>query len=229
MPPRKNQSTQHSAHYVDNRDPMASGITDDALAADDSGLGGLEQFLFANTKWNSKDTSSDHTNPLPVKVAAPTDTDQEREAILSLQSAYSRMISVPPKKCRKSCFGYFHSDLHLVAIPDKPIDTISRTSGFSKDAVIYLMPEEWLLFVERGSLLIADKDIGTEKPLVASYDSIWSAALNTARLNLDIYRAYAYLRRLGYIVVCPDNIKAAYPEDKGSGFLDDTPSATNID
>ncbi|KAJ2369018.1 hypothetical protein IW150_005259 [Coemansia sp. RSA 2607] len=171
MPPLKKNKSPHAAQPTDNKEPTGSSTADDALAADDSGLSGLEQFLSADAKLNTKGSSAECATSLPSKVDAPVDTDQERDAIQTLQSAYSRMIAVPPKKSRKSCFGHFHSNPRLVAIPDKPMDTISRTSGYSKDAVIYLMPEEWLLFVERGSLLITNNKVASEKPIVASYDS----------------------------------------------------------
>ncbi|KAJ1882573.1 tRNA-splicing endonuclease subunit sen54 [Kickxella alabastrina] len=179
---------------------------DDDAAADETGPAGLELYL-NDTKKKNKGKAP--TVALPGKTAAPVDTAEEQQAIDLLLGAYEQMISVSPKKSRKSCIGYWHPDGRLVSIPEKPIDLISRTSGRTSAGTINLQPEEWLLFVERGSLIISgqagEETLEAKSQSEVDISAEWLAALGRAELSLDEYRAYGHLRRLGYVVVCPES------------------------
>ncbi|KAI7829964.1 hypothetical protein BX661DRAFT_180815, partial [Kickxella alabastrina] len=176
------------------------------MAADETGPAGLELYL-SDTKKKNKGKAP--TIVLPGKTAAPVDTAEEHQAIDLLLGAYEQMISVSPKKSRKSCIGYWHPDGRLVSIPEKPIDLISRTSGRTSAGTINLQPEEWLLFVERGSLIISgqagEETLEAKPQSEVDISAEWLAALGRAELSLDEYRAYGHLRRLGYVVVCPES------------------------
>ncbi|KAJ2666163.1 tRNA splicing endonuclease 54 [Coemansia sp. RSA 1199] len=86
---------------------------------------------------------------------------------------------------------------HYVAVT-KPVDVIARTSGHARNGFICLEPEEWLLFFERGVLVVSCEN--EQQPL--SLADAWALALGTTTFNMDEYRAFANLRRLGYIAVC---------------------------
>ncbi|KAJ1937813.1 hypothetical protein GGF37_005056 [Kickxella alabastrina] len=183
-----------------------TSTADDDTAADETGPAGLELYL-SDTKKKNKGKAP--TIVLPGKTAAPVDTAEEHQAIDLLLGAYEQMISVSPKKSRKSCIGYWHPDGRLVSIPEKPIDLISRTSGRTSAGTINLQPEEWLLFVERGSLIISgqagEETLEAKPQSEVDISAEWLAALGRAELSLDEYRAYGHLRRLGYVVVCPES------------------------
>ncbi|KAJ1845184.1 hypothetical protein LPJ57_009308, partial [Coemansia sp. RSA 486] len=59
-------------------------------------------------------------------------------------------------------------------------------------------PEEWVLFAERGSLVVRSQASGSELA-VEDLAGVWAMALGRAALSLDKYRVYSYLRRLGYV------------------------------
>ncbi|KAJ2806856.1 tRNA-splicing endonuclease subunit sen54 [Coemansia helicoidea] len=137
---------------------------------------------------------------LPGKLQRPSAAAGELARIDVLLETYSRMLRAAPRKARKSCAGLLQAGEPLVAV-DRPVDTVARTSGQTRKGVTYLCPEEWLLFVERGTLVVTRHGGGGEACALGLPDA-WAAALGHAELDLDAYRGYAYLRRLGYVVVC---------------------------
>ncbi|KAJ2709616.1 tRNA-splicing endonuclease subunit sen54 [Coemansia spiralis] len=136
---------------------------------------------------------------LPGKLQAPSAAADEQARTNVLLEAYGRMLRAVPRKVRKSCTGLLRAGEALVAV-DRPVDTVSRTSGRTRLGVTYLCPEEWLLFVERGTLAVARQ--GEARAL--DLPGAWAAALGEAGLGLDMYRGYSHLRRLGHVVVCSD-------------------------
>ncbi|KAJ2706857.1 hypothetical protein FB645_001305 [Coemansia sp. IMI 203386] len=187
-----------------NEDVSGPYIADEAAVADDGDSSGLVHFLSdtAGSKKGKTRRQQQQQQPLPGKTDLPRDEHEEKHAVDLLQSAYKQMIDVPAKKSRKSCFGHLEPDGRLVAITEKPVETITRTSGTARAGVVYLQPEEWVLFAERGSLVVRSQASGSELA-VEDLAGVWAMALGRAALSLDKYRAYSYLRRLGYVVVCP--------------------------
>ncbi|KAJ1644404.1 hypothetical protein LPJ64_003924 [Coemansia asiatica] len=131
------------------------------------------------------------------------------------------MIDVSAKKSRKSCIGHWDSEGPLVKILEKPVETITRTSGTARSGVVYLQPEEWVLFVERGTLVIQKQNAGLEQTTEDLAD-VWVRALDRSGFSLDEYRAYSYLRRLGYVVVCPKHEVAAENSSRMDCSLEET-------
>ncbi|KAJ2785901.1 tRNA-splicing endonuclease subunit sen54 [Coemansia javaensis] len=134
---------------------------------------------------------------VPRRLQAPSAAAGERARIGGLLDAYRRLLSVAPRRARKSCVGAWRPGEAHVTVA-RPVDTIARTAGATRGGATRLQPEEWLLFVERGSLVVSAP--GGE----LSCAGAWAAALGAAGLDLAAYRGYACLRRLGYVVVCGD-------------------------
>ncbi|KAJ2633028.1 hypothetical protein H4R22_000801 [Coemansia sp. RSA 1290] len=135
---------------------------------------------------------------LPGKVTSPSATDNEQHYIDILLDAYHRLLAFPPKKSRKSCTGILEPGQRNVVVT-KPSDPIARTAGRTVNGAIHLEPEEWLQFYERGHLAIMSQNEQLDMR------QAWSCALGAGKLDLDAYRGYGYLRRLGYIAVCMRN------------------------
>ncbi|KAJ1739868.1 hypothetical protein LPJ68_004281 [Coemansia sp. RSA 1086] len=135
---------------------------------------------------------------LPGKVTSPSATDNEQHYIDILLDAYHRLLAFPPKKSRKSCTGILEPGQRNVVVT-KPSDPIARTAGRTVNGAIHLEPEEWLQFYERGHLAIMSQNEQLDMR------QAWSYALGAGKLDLDAYRGYGYLRRLGYIAVCMRN------------------------
>ncbi|KAJ2842243.1 hypothetical protein IWW36_005979 [Coemansia brasiliensis] len=138
---------------------------------------------------------------IPGKVSSPSATDNEQHYIDILLDAYYQLLAFPPKKSRKSCVGTLEPGQGHVLVT-KPNDPIARTAGRTVNGVIHLEPEEWLQFYERGLLTIVSQNEQINKQVSLNMYQAWSYALGTGKLDLDVYRGYAYLRRLGYISVC---------------------------
>ncbi|KAJ2452739.1 hypothetical protein EV183_002718 [Coemansia sp. RSA 2336] len=132
---------------------------------------------------------------LPGKVTSPSATDNEQHYVDILLDAYRQLLAFPPKKSRKSCVGTLEPDQRHVTVP-KPSNLIARTAGRAGNGAIHLEPEEWLQFWERGQLAIMNQNEQLDM------HQAWSYALGTGKLDLDAYRGYGHLRRLGYIAVC---------------------------
>ncbi|KAJ2160404.1 hypothetical protein GGF46_002294 [Coemansia sp. RSA 552] len=158
---------------------------EDALK--DGGDGSADLALFMS------ESSSAAAASIPGKVASPAATTDEDRLVCALRDAYRRMLSVPPRMSRKSCTGDLQEADQLLVAVRSPVDTIARTYGHSAKGALHLCPEEWLLSYERGSLRVASLDGRADT---------WAAALGgDAGLDLDVYRAYAILRRLGHVAV----------------------------
>ncbi|KAJ1735402.1 hypothetical protein LPJ61_000566 [Coemansia biformis] len=167
-------------------------------AADDEGPGFLALFLGdAGGRAGRSLPSTAAVADLPSKLQAPSAADDEQTHIDVLLGAYGRLLSVPPKKARKSCAGLLLPGAAQAAVA-RPVDTVSRTSGRTLGGTTYLQPEEWLLFVERGTLVVTRQDEQGKAQVLGSLDA-WAAALGDAGLSLDVYRGYAHLRRLGHV------------------------------
>ncbi|KAJ2489668.1 hypothetical protein IWW37_003806 [Coemansia sp. RSA 2050] len=111
------------------------------------------------------------------------------------------MLDVPPRVSRKLCTGVWDVARRLVKVA-RPVDTISRTTGRTEAGHTILQPEEWLLHFQHGVLSIASGSEEETEPIFSSRDA-WSTAVGNAGLDLNSFRVYAFLRRLGYIIVCP--------------------------
>ncbi|KAJ2640923.1 hypothetical protein GGF44_002353 [Coemansia sp. RSA 1694] len=119
----------------------------------------------------------------------------------TLFQAYRQMLDVPQRASRKSCTGVWDAVQRRVSVA-RPVDTVSRTTGRTEAGHTILQPEEWLLHFQHGILTIAPcLEAEPGKPF--SFRDSWSTAVGEAGLDLDSFRVYAFLRRLGYIVVCP--------------------------
>ncbi|KAJ2709152.1 hypothetical protein H4R23_006862, partial [Coemansia sp. Cherry 401B] len=94
---------------------------------------------------------------LPGKVDSPRATADEQQYIGQLLDAYRQLLGSSPKTNRKRCTGVLDPDHGQVAVI-KPVDTIARTAGRTHKGAIHLQPEEWLLFYERGALVISRQD-----------------------------------------------------------------------
>ncbi|KAJ2302755.1 hypothetical protein IWW52_006928, partial [Coemansia sp. RSA 2704] len=138
---------------------------------------------------------------LPGKVDSPRATADEQQYIGQLLDAYRQLLGSSPKTNRKRCTGVLDPDHGQVAVI-KPVDTIARTAGRTHKGAIHLQPEEWLLFYERGALVISRQDDPDGQSL--GLRDVWASALSSPSFNLDAYRGYAWLRRLGYTAVCTD-------------------------
>ncbi|KAJ2741576.1 hypothetical protein GGI20_005098, partial [Coemansia sp. BCRC 34301] len=139
--------------------------------------------------------------PLPGKVASPSATDNEPHMIDMLLQAYRQMLDVPQKINRKFCTGVWDSVRRRVSVA-RPVDTVSRILGRTEAGHTVLQPEEWLLHFQHGILAITPGH-GYELEKAFSSQDAWNTAVGEAGLDLDSFRIYAFLRRLGYIVVCP--------------------------
>lgn len=82
--------------------------------------------------------------------------------------------------------------------------------GHTLHGQIYLYPEEALYLVDRGSLLIDHQGVNM------SVQQMWTTYLtcnHTPGLAMERYLAYAYLKRLGFVVIRP----GTYDSEGGPG------------
>ncbi|KAI9501224.1 hypothetical protein BX070DRAFT_254362 [Coemansia spiralis] len=167
--------------------------------------------LFANGF--SLDDNDDDAAVASGKVSLPSDSNTESRSIRVLLHTYHRMLSVPPKQARKACAGEWDANKHYILVAN-PVNTISRTAGKAALGITYLEPEEWLLFFERGTLRIIDQQQQQHVQNDSSDDisSVWTNAISSPYFSMVGFRAYAILRRLGYIVVCPQNAIHSQPK-----------------
>ncbi|KAJ2080298.1 hypothetical protein H4R24_003173 [Coemansia sp. RSA 988] len=178
----------------------------DTFDDDDDGHAGLSLFMTDSGNGTSNPIS-DTAHSIPGKIYIPQEGKDERQRIDTILSAYYRMINVPPKRSRRTCVVRCAFGQTLAAV-DRPLNVISRTFGQSIGGILYLQPEEWLLFFERGSLIMYCQDEQAQVHKLDGLD-VWPYTLSDARLDLDLYRGYAYLRRLGYVVVYRNGLKDA--------------------
>ena len=95
---------------------------------------------------------------------------------------------------------------------------------------IWLLPEEALYLLERGtldirwplSLIGADDDDGEEEPLPMSLQAAYACLLGRAGLTPERFSVYTGLRRLGYTLVrAPTWNEEDVPSEKTAGIVDD--------
>ncbi|KAJ2042410.1 tRNA splicing endonuclease 54 [Coemansia sp. RSA 922] len=177
-------------------------IEDDSNMDDGGGgeVAGLTSYLNDSRGRKAAAKAADAV-PIPGKVASPSDTDNEPQMIDILLQAYHQMLDVPPRVSRKSCTGFWDAARRLVKVA-RPVDTVSRTSGRTEAGHTILQPEEWLLHFQHGVLAIATDSEDKSERIFSDRDA-WSTAVGDAGLDLNSFRVYAFLRRLGYIIVCP--------------------------
>ncbi|KAJ2884650.1 hypothetical protein H4R27_001951 [Coemansia aciculifera] len=178
-------------------------IEDDGNMDDGGGAGeitGLTSYLNDSRGRKAAAKAAD-TVPIPGKVGSPSDTDNEPQMVGVLLRAYHQMLDVPPRVSRKSCTGVWDAARRLVKVA-RPVDTVSRTSGRTEAGHTILQPEEWLLHFQNGVLAIATGSEDEPERVFSDRDA-WSTAVGDAGLDLNSFRVYAFLRRLGYIIVCP--------------------------
>ncbi|KAJ2610704.1 hypothetical protein H4S08_003484, partial [Coemansia sp. RSA 1365] len=168
---------------------------DDAF--DDDGHAGLALFMI-DVDDGATNSISDMTCGIPGKIYLPQEGEDERRRIDILLLAYYRMLNVPPKKSRRTCVARLQFGQTLAAV-DRPLNVISRTFGEAIGGILHLQPEEWLLFFERGSLIMYYHDEQAQEHRIDGLN-VWTYALGDAGLDVDLYRGYAYLRKLGYVV-----------------------------
>ncbi|KAJ1799110.1 hypothetical protein LPJ59_002053 [Coemansia sp. RSA 2399] len=188
-----------------------SGTADD----DDDNFASIR--LFLGDALTADNASIPDKTATPGKVSLPYDSGTDTQATEVLVDAYERMLSIPPKKARKSCAGRWDADeQHLVAVA-RPVDAIARTSGKPHSGITYLDPEEWLLFYERGSLEIRDNQTQIKRSLA----DVWTRAVDSPQFKLPGFRAYAILRRLGYVVHANHELSTLFSvsEPGSTGFL----------
>ncbi|KAJ2796254.1 tRNA splicing endonuclease 54, partial [Coemansia guatemalensis] len=166
---------------------------------DDDDHAGLALFM-TDSGNGAPNAVSDTACSIPGKIYLPQEGEDERRRIDTLLSAYYCMLNVPPKKSRRTCVVRTRFGQTLAAV-DRPLNVISRTFGQSIGGILHLQPEEWLLFFERGSLIMYYQDEQPQEHRLDGLD-IWPYTLGAAGLDLDLYRGYAHLRRLGYVAVC---------------------------
>ncbi|PIA14783.1 hypothetical protein COEREDRAFT_16638 [Coemansia reversa NRRL 1564] len=166
-------------------------------AFDDDDHAGLALFM-TDVGDGAANSISDTTCGIPGKIYLPQEGEDERRRIDTLLFAYYRMLNVPPKKSRRTCVARSQIGQTLAAV-DRPLNVISRTFGQTIGGILYLQPEEWLLFFERGSLIMYYYDEQAQEHRLDGLN-VWTHALGDTGLDMDLYRGYAYLRRLGYVV-----------------------------
>ncbi|KAJ2889802.1 hypothetical protein IWW38_004490, partial [Coemansia aciculifera] len=188
------------------------------------GMAGLASYLNDLRGQKSSAKTATETTPLPGKVESPSATDNEPQMVDALLQAYRQMLGVPQRISRKSCSGVWDASRRHVSVA-RPVDTVSRVSGRTEAGHTILQPEEWLLHFQHGVLTITP---GLEDCLEQPFTTqdAWNTAVGEAGLDLDAFRVYAFLRRLGYIVVCPIRDGSSLPGN--SSLLCARPEAAQL-
>ncbi|KAJ1964789.1 tRNA-splicing endonuclease subunit sen54 [Dipsacomyces acuminosporus] len=163
----------------------------------DSGHRNALASYVSETKGGTASKAASAAGSIPGKVGSPAASGEEAQMVSMLLDIYRQMLRVPLRKNRQSSKGKWCTKERDIRVAN-PVDVISRTFGRTISGRLCLRPEEWLLLYERGCLAIADDDEG-----LLSNQDIWALTLGDARMDLDSFRAYSYLRRLGYIAVKP--------------------------
>ncbi|KAJ1824223.1 tRNA-splicing endonuclease subunit sen54 [Coemansia sp. RSA 2675] len=174
-------------------------IEEDGAVDDGGEVAGLASYF--DDSRGRRTTAAADAVPLPGKVGSPSETDNESQLVAVLLQAYYQMLDVPPRVSRKLCAGVWDAARRLVRVA-RPVDTVSRTTGRTETGHTVLQPEEWLLHFQHGVLSIASGSEEETEPICSSRDA-WGTAVGNAGLDLNAFRVYAFLRRLGYIIVCP--------------------------
>ncbi|KAJ2347942.1 hypothetical protein GGH91_001611 [Coemansia sp. RSA 2671] len=169
-------------------------IEEDGAVDDGGEVAGLASYF--DDSRGRRTTAAADAVPLPGKVGSPSETDNESQLVAVLLQAYYQMLDVPPRVSRKLCAGVWDAARRLVRVA-RPVDTVSRTTGRTETGHTVLQPEEWLLHFQHGVLSIASGSEEETEPICSSRDA-WGTAVGNAGLDLNAFRVYAFLRRLGY-------------------------------
>ncbi|KAJ2687287.1 tRNA splicing endonuclease 54 [Coemansia spiralis] len=168
-------------------------IEEDGAVDDGGEVAGLASYF--NDSRGRRTTAAADAVPLPGKVGSPSETDNESQLVAVLLQAYYQMLDVPPRISRKLCAGVWDAARRLVRVA-RPVDTVSRTTGRTETGHTVLQPEEWLLHFQHGVLSIASGSEEETEPICSSRNA-WGTAVGNAGLDLNAFRVYAFLRRLG--------------------------------
>ncbi|KAI7894111.1 uncharacterized protein EV154DRAFT_499388 [Mucor mucedo] len=149
-------------------------------------------------------------------------TQVQDSSVERARNALFECISVPPKIPKQCSKGILKKDAYTSISVNK--GTHLRTMGFSQKGVVTLFPEEAAFLVSRDALIVTDEN---DQPLSFRDFCEILCEESDGWISFDKYQVYAYLKRLGYIVMRskPTNLALLNVETK---FINDNCSIWDL-